>query len=386
MSQIPVYNVNNACSTGSTALYMSRQFIQYGMSDCVLAVGWEKMQPGSLTPKWTDRARPNGKAWEVLENTRGKTAAPMNAQIFGNAGKEYMEKYGAKAEHFAQIAAINHCHSALNPYSQFKDKYTTEDVMNSPKIHDYLTKLQCCPTSDGSGAAILVSEKFLNEHPHLRQQAVRIVGQEMATDAPILYSGSAIELVGAEMTRTAAKRVFQKANITPDDIQVCELHDCFSANEMVCLDALGLAKPGKAHELIANGDITYGGKYVVNPSGGLISKGHPLGATGLAQCAELVWQLRGWCGERQVPRVKYALQHNVGLGGAVVITLYQRADGKESPLSAPVGVEDGRKWAGYNPAVEARWLTEEQINQVRSKKARSEFIMGGRKNPIDARL
>ena len=232
-----------------------------------------------------------GKTHDLLSETKGRTEAPVNSQIFGNAGQEYMDKYGATSESFARIASINHTHSVNNPYSQFRDPYTVEQVMASPKIHNYLTKLQCCPTSDGAAAVVLVSESFARSHPHLFSQLVEIAAQEMATDSPKLYSGSAIEMVGAEMTRTAVGKIWQKTGLTREDVQVVEMHDCFSANELVCLDALGLADSGKAHELVDRGDITYGGKYVVNPSGGLISKGHPLGATGLAQCAELVMLL-----------------------------------------------------------------------------------------------
>ncbi|KAG9969589.1 hypothetical protein KCU78_g23982, partial [Aureobasidium melanogenum] len=260
----------------------------------------------------------------------GITNAPGAAQMFGNAGREYMEKYGAKKEDFAEIARINHEHSKRNPYSQFQDEYTLQQVMDSTSIHEPLTKLQCCPTSDGGAAAVLVSEDFLNARPHLREQAILIAGQCLATDATSLFSRSSIDLMGYEMTKNAAKTALAEAGVSIKDIKVCELHDCFSANEMIVIDALGLSEHGKAHEMVRKGDITYGGKMVINPSGGLISKGHPLGATGIAQCAELVWHLRGWANNRLVKGTTAALQHNLGLGGAVVVTVYKRADGKAS--------------------------------------------------------
>lgn len=242
--------------------------------------------------------------------------------MFGNAGLEHMKKYGTRPEHFAKIAYKNHKHSVNNPKSQFRDEYTLDQILKSPKVFGPLTKLQCCPTSDGAAAAIVVSENFVRRYG-LEAQAVEILAMEMVTDMESTFSErSAIKLVGYDMSRVAAERVFAKAKLRPSDVQVVELHDCFSANELITYEALGLCPPGKAGEFIDRGDNTYGGKYVVNPSGGLISKGHPLGATGLAQCAELCWQVRGQAGARQVPGAKVALQHNIGLGGAVVVGLY----------------------------------------------------------------
>lgn len=166
--------------------------------------------------------------------------------------------------------------------------------MDSTMIHSPLTKLQCSPTSDGAGAAVIVSERFLNQKPELKSQAILMAGQALRTDDPSLYSKSAMDLIGFGMSKRAAQDAMKEAGISPKDVGVCELHDCFSANELVLLEGLGFCEKGKAHEMVRNGDITYGGKGpVINPSGGLISKGHPLGATGLAQCCELTWQLRG---------------------------------------------------------------------------------------------
>ena len=216
---------------------------------------------------------------------------PFAPQLFGNAGREHMEKYGTKPEHFAKIAWKNHKHSVNNPYSQFQDEYSLKDIMESPMIHEPLTKLQCCPTSNGAAAAIFCSEEFMKKH-HLEDQAIEIVNLVMTTDKPSTYtSNSNIALVGGDMTKEASKKVFKNTGLTPRDVQVVELHDCFSANELVTYEALGLCDVGKAGEFIDKGDNTYGGRVVVNPSGGLISKGHPLGATGIAQLTELAWQL-----------------------------------------------------------------------------------------------
>ncbi|KAF2872481.1 non-specific lipid-transfer protein [Massariosphaeria phaeospora] len=385
MTGIPVYNVNNNCSTGSTGLFMGRNMIAHGAADCVLVVGFEKMFPGSLQSFWQDRANPTGASGEMMRETRGVTKAPGAAQMFGNAGREHMEKYGSKIEDFAEIARVNHAHSKNNPYSQFRDEYTLSQVLESTMIHTPLTKLQCCPTSDGAAATVLVSQSFLDARPELKSQAILIAGQHMATDSPTLFNRSAIELIGYSMSELAAKTALAEANVSPDEIKVCELHDCFSANEMVTIEALGLAPRGKAHELIRKGGITYGGKVVINPSGGLISKGHPLGATGLAQCAELVWHMRGWANNRSVKDTTVALQHNLGLGGAVVVTVYKRADGK---AASDVGDEEVGKWTGlsYNPAVQAKGFTSAQVDKVRSRKARSEWALQDTEKKVEARF
>uniref|UniRef100_A0A667YED6 Sterol carrier protein 2 n=1 Tax=Myripristis murdjan TaxID=586833 RepID=A0A667YED6_9TELE len=323
LTGIPIINVNNNCSTGSTALFMARQLIQGGLAECVLALGFEKMERGSLSSKYMDRTNPMDKHMEVMINRYGMSAAPAAPQMFGNAGREHMEKYGTKPEHFAKIAWKNHKHSTNNPYSQFQEEYSLQQVMKSRKVFEFLTLLQCCPTSDGAGAAVLASEAFVRRHG-LEGQAVEILAQEMVTDLSTTFEeNSCMKMVGYDMSRLAAKKCFEASGLKPRNVDVVELHDCFSANELITYEALGLCPEGQAGELIDRGDNTYGGKFVVNPSGGLISKGHPLGATGLAQCAELCWQLRGQADRRQVPGAKVALQHNIGLGGAVVVTLYR---------------------------------------------------------------
>eukprot|EP00093_Oithona_nana_P009637 09637.XXX_453103_457080_1 [CDS] Oithona nana genome sequencing. len=324
LTGIPIFNVNNNCATGSSALYMGNQLIAGGIADCVLALGFEKMQRGSLSSQWDDRTNPLDKHVEVMMNSEfGIGASPFAAQMFGNAAREHMQKYGTTKEHLAKIAYKNHKHSVKNPKSQFQDEYTLEQILQSKEVHEPLTKLQCCPTSDGSAAAILASEEFVKARG-LQDRAVEVIGIEMATDFPSTFEEqSLMKMVGYDMTANATKNLFEKTLFKPTDVDVIELHDCFSANEMLTYEALGLCAPGKAGELIDRGDNTYGGKYVVNPSGGLISKGHPLGATGLAQCTELCLQLRGQAGERQVPKAQLALQHNLGLGGAVVVALYK---------------------------------------------------------------
>lgn len=322
----------------------------------------------------------------MMADTRGVDKSPPNAQYFANAGREYMEKYGAEARDFAEIARISHEHSQRNPYAQFRDVYTLEQIEKSPMIHWPLTKLQCSPTSDGAGAAVIVSQKFLDARPHLKSQAILIAGQQLMTDSPQLYSRSSMDLVGYDMTKRAAQAALKEAGISPKDIKVCEVHDCFSANELILLDGLGFSEPGKAHEMVRRGDITFGGKGpVVNPSGGLISKGHPLGATGLAQCAELTWQLRGWANNRLVDGADVALQHNLGLGGAVVVTLYKRADGAKNAKVSDEAVKKTSK-LGYNPAVEARYVSKEDGDKVRSRQNKNEYALGDTIEKIQSRL
>lgn len=324
MTGIPVVNVNNNCSTGSTALYLAAEAIRGGRADCALALGFEKMQPGSLGSTYDDREQPMGKHLQALAEI-SEVLFPPAPWMFGAAGREHMKTYGTTAEHFAKIGEKNHRHSVNNPYAQFQESYSLQDILDSRMIYDPLTKLQCSPTSDGSGAAILASESFVDSHG-LAGQAVEIVGQAMTTDFASTFDGTAKNIIGYDMNVQAARQVYDQAGLGAEDFQVIELHDCFSANELLLYEALGLCAEGEAGKLVDSEDTTYGGKWVVNPSGGLISKGHPLGATGLAQCAELTWQLRGTADKRQVDGVEAALQHNIGLGGAAVVTAYQRAE------------------------------------------------------------
>lgn len=323
LSGIPIYNVNNNCSTGSTALFMAKQMIEGGLINCGLALGFEKMERGSLKAKYTDRANPVEVHMQKMVELRGLADSPRAPQMFGNAGREHMEKYGTTKEQFAKVAVKNHKHSTNNPYAQFQDEYTLEQIMGATLIHEPLTKLQCSPTSDGSAAAVLCSEEFVKKY-NLQDKAIEIAAMTMVTDLPSSFEPSCIKIIGADMTKAAAKKVYEQAGLGPQDIDVIELHDCFSTNELITYEALGLCEEGRGGELIDAGNVTYGGKWVVNPSGGLISKGHPLGATGLAQCSELNWQLRGMAGARQVEGARVALQHNLGLGGAAVVTIYRK--------------------------------------------------------------
>ncbi|MEM5432133.1 lipid-transfer protein [Cupriavidus oxalaticus] len=327
MSGIPVINVNNNCATGSSALFLARQAVQSGAVDCALAVGFEFMNPGALKSVWTDRASALERANDVVDELVGRQEGLSNAiRQFAGAGMAHMKKYGTKLETFAKIRAKASQHAARNPLAVFRNIVSTEDVMAAPMLWDgVLTRLMACPPTCGGAAAIVVSEEFARKRG-LRTD-VLIAAQALTTDTPSTYDAKdMIRVVGFDMARAAATSVYEQAGIGPRDIDVIELHDCFAQNELLTYEALGLCEEGHAEKLVNDGDNTYGGKWVVNPSGGLLSKGHPLGATGLAQCYELTHQLRGSAEARQVANAKIALAHNVGLGGACVVTVYQKAN------------------------------------------------------------
>ncbi len=324
MTGIPVINVNNNCATGSTALFLARQAIEGGLSNCVLALGFEKMQRGAIpVGQVVDRDPPLGRHTKAMVEMQGSSDAPWAAQIFGGAGREYIERFGCKPETFARITVKARQHAAQNPYAIFNQKLTVEEVLASDNVYGPLTRFQCCPPTCGAAAAVLCSEEFARKH--IVGDPVYIAAQAMTTDCSSTFrSNSLMNLVGCDMAQRAGQQAFEQSGIGPEDVDVVELHDCFTTNELFTYEALGLCPKGGGEKFICDGDNTYGGKVVTNPSGGLLSKGHPLGATGLAQCAELVWQLRGQAQNRQVKDARVALQHNIGLGGACVVTMYRR--------------------------------------------------------------
>jgi acetyl-CoA acetyltransferase len=322
LTGIPVFNVNNNCSTGSTALMLARQAVEGGIAECVLAVGFEQMEKGALGSKWDDRTNPLDQHAGVMQRVQGFSPAPPAAQMFGGAGREYRWRWGTKKETFAKVSEKARKHAAKNPYALFREQLSVEEILASPEIFDPLTRYQCCPPTCGAAAAILCTDEFAKKHGI--SDPVHIAAQTMTTDYESSFGDSMIKMVGFDMAKKAADEVYEMAGFGPDDVDVCELHDCFTANEILTYEALGFAEEGGAEKMIEEGDNTFGGKVVTNPSGGLLSKGHPLGATGLAQCTELVWQLRGTAGDRQVEGAKIALQHNLGLGGACVVTAYKK--------------------------------------------------------------
>ncbi|PGH03188.1 sterol carrier protein 2 [Blastomyces parvus] len=383
MTGIPIINVNNACATGSSGLYLARQSLSLGGADVALVIGFEKMMAGRLKKFFTDRSLPQGLHAEKMFDLN-PNSEPGNISLFGNAGLEYIEKHDAIPDDLAEIARVNHLHSAKNPYSQFQTVYTLDEIKNSPALYGPVTKLQCCPTSDGAAAAVLVSERWLHKHPEYQSKAIEIAGQAIVTDQAETFGSSSMDLIGFQMTKRAVSAALAEANTPVARVGVCELHDCFAANELVTIDALGLCEPGKAGQFVRSGNISHGGRVVVNPSGGLISKGHPLGATGLAQCTELVWQLRGWANNRLAPYTTAALQHNLGLGGAAVVSVYKRADGLANTPMADNEVA-GVSGLGYNPATEVRQVSVEQIKSVLSRSYDNQWArVGGRGGDLEA--
>ncbi|WP_418319887.1 lipid-transfer protein [Piscinibacter sakaiensis] len=323
MTGIPIVNVNNNCSTGSSALFLARQAVQSGAADCVLALGFEQMQPGAIKAAFTDRPTPFEQFDDATDALVGHPEIPLALRYFGGAGKAHMDKYGTQLETFARIRAKASRHAVNNPLALFRKEVTTEDVMASPMLWDgVMTRLMACPPTCGAAAAVICSESFARKH-HLNVK-VCITAQAMTTDFDSTFdSKDMMRVVGYDMAREAGRQVYEQAGIGPGDIDVVELHDCFAQNELITYEGLGLCREGGAEKFVRDGDNTYGGKVVTNPSGGLLSKGHPLGATGLAQCHELTHQLRGTADKRQVKDARVALQHNLGLGGACVVTLYQ---------------------------------------------------------------
>lgn len=323
MTGIPVINVNNNCSTGSTALFLARQAIASGMADCVLALGFEQMPPGAIKSVFTDRPSPFEKFDAAADELVGNSEIPLALRYFGGAGLAHMQQYGTKLETFAKIRAKASRHAANNPLALFRKVVTTEEVLASPVMWEgVMTRLMACPPTCGAAAAVLCSEDFAKKHG-LRTD-VWIASQSLTTDTRKTFEARDMrEVVGFSMAQEAARQAYEAAGIGPEDVNVVELHDCFAHNELISYEALGLCPVGGAEKFVNDGDNTYGGRYVTNPSGGLLSKGHPLGATGLAQCTELVHQLRGTAGPRQVDGARVALQHNLGLGGACVVTVYR---------------------------------------------------------------
>ncbi len=323
MSGVPVFNVNNNCSTGSTALFLARQAVASGSVDCALAVGFEQMKPGALGSIFEDRPTPFDRFEDEADALLQVEGVPLALRYFGGAGLAHMKQYGTSLRTFASIRAKASRHAANNPLALFRQVMTEDDVLNAPAMWPgVMTRLMACPPTCGGAAAIVCSEAFARRHD--LDRSVRIRAQAMTTDFPSTFEAHDMrQVVGLDMTREAARQVYESAGIGPEDVQVVELHDCFAHNELLTYEGLGLCPEGGAERFVQQGDNTYGGQYVTNPSGGLLSKGHPLGATGLAQCTELVQQLRGNADRRQVTGARLALQHNLGLGGACVVTLYE---------------------------------------------------------------
>lgn len=325
MTGAPIVNVNNNCATGSTALWLARQAVESGAADCVLALGFEQMAPGALGTHFNDRPTPFDRFEAKTDALVGMPEVALALRYFGGAGMAYMRRHGTPIETFAKIRAKASRHAARNPLALLRRELSVDGVLASPAlIPGVMTRLMACPPTCGAAAAVIVSPAYAARHG--LDARVRILAQTMTTDTPSTFdSDDMMRVVGYDMARAAADRAYERAGLGPGDVDVVELHDCFAHNELISYEALRLCPEGGAQRFVDAGDNTYGGRVVVNPSGGLLSKGHPLGATGLAQCFELTRQLRGAAEARQVGGARIGLQHNLGLGGACVVTIYERA-------------------------------------------------------------
>ncbi len=318
---VPIVNVNNNCSSGATALYLAWQAVAAGAVECVLVVGFEQMNPGAIDTVFGDRPSPLEPFNErVVERYPESADLPPALRLFGAAAAEYQQTFGASDELFAEVRVKASRHAIDNPNAIFRKELSVEDVLKSPRLFLNLTRLQACPPSTGA-AAVLVCSAAWGARRQL-SRPVTVLGMALGTDSDASFDGRMTALVGAAMSARVARSAYELAGRGPQDAQVVELHDCFAPAEVIFGEAIGLCPEGESARFVADRQNTYGGRIVVNPSGGLLSKGHPLGATGVAQCVELVHQLRGTAGTRQVPGASTAIQHNVGLGGAAVVGVY----------------------------------------------------------------
>lgn len=323
LTGIPIFNTHNHGASGSSALYLARQAIASGEADIALALGFEQMNADAPQERFADRPGPLDRFLAQCDSVAGGLDIPPAARTFGAAGLEHMRRFGTPLETFAKIRAKASRHAVNNPMAIFRQVLGAQQVLaDTPVWPGVMTRLMACPPACGAAAAVLCSQDYARQHD--LDARVWIAAQSMATDGPQTFlSGDLRDGAGYGMSRAAARRVYEQAGIGPWELDVVELHDCFAHNELLSYESLGLCAEGEGQKLVDAGDNTYGGRWVVNPSGGLLSKGHPIGATGLAQCFELVQQLRGQADKRQVEGARIALQHNVGIGGAAVVTMYR---------------------------------------------------------------
>jgi acetyl-CoA C-acetyltransferase len=322
---VPIFNVNNNCASGSSAFALASQAVESGAVDCALALGFEQMMPGAIDMVFPDRPSPLARHEQaiarIMNLSEEERAAPPAVCMFA-AQVDAMLQQGVSERTIAAIASKARRHAEHNPKAIFRDPLSVEEVLAMPPIFRQLRKLYACPPSCGAAAVVVCNESFARTHG-IRDD-VRLVGKGWCSDKQKFFNGSVMDVMFQALSRDAANAAYEDAGIGPEDIDVIELHDCFTTNELATYVALGLCKQEDLDAFVADGDNTYGGRYVVNPSGGLLAKGHPLGATGLAQITELTQQLRGQSGVRQVAGARTALQHNGGLGSAGFVHILQR--------------------------------------------------------------
>jgi len=311
---VPVINVSNACATGSTAFREAFMAVASGMYDVAMAVGVEQMGKQGLLGG-------GGGGTDPAYSTEGRIGSGLMPAVFGQAGMEHMRKYGTKLEHFAKISVKSHKHATRNPFSQYQNEVSLEDVMNARMVAYPNTLYMCCPTGDGAAAAILVSEDKLKQFAGGRMRA-RVAASILTSDP---YTERDLTLPDVNtLTRRAAQKAFEMAGVAPKDVSLTELHDCFATAELIHYENLGLCGEGEAAKFIEEGGGMHpdlGGKSPVNVSGGLLSKGHPLGATGVANICEVVWHVTEdeRAKQRQVPNAKVGMAHVIGLGSACTV-------------------------------------------------------------------
>ena len=308
---IPVVNVANACATGSTAFREAYLAVASGAYDVALAIGSEQMGKMGLLGGGGER--------DISYSTEGVMGTGLMPGVFGQTGVEHMRKYGTTAEQFAKIAVKNHKHGVHNPYAQYQKETPLEDILNARMIAWPNTLFMCCPTGDGAAAAVLMSAEKARQYT----SAPIWVAASVLTSDPWQERNPTMFDVNT-VTRNAAKQAYEEAGIGPEDLSQVELHDCFATAELVHYDNLMLCDEGEAGRLIDEGETSVGGRIPVNASGGLLSKGHPLGATGVANIVEIVWHLRGQAGGRQVQNSKVGLAHVIGLGSACTIHIVKK--------------------------------------------------------------
>jgi acetyl-CoA acyltransferase len=302
---IPALNVSNACATGSTAFREAYIGVASGMYDVTMAVGVEQMGKMGLL---------GGGARSGGESVEGVLGSGLMPAVFGQAGVEHMRKYGTTAEQFAKVAVKNHKHSVHNPLSQYRVEVSLADVMKSRMVAYPNTLYMCCPTGDGAAATILVSAEKAKQYT---ARPIKVAASVLTSDP---YTDRDLTMPDVNtLTKNAAKQAYEKSGVSPTDLNLIELHDCFATAELLHYENLGLCGEGEAGRMIDERRTALGGDIPVNVSGGLLSKGHPLGATGVANIYEIVTQLRGQGGARQVQGAKAGLAHVIGLGSACTI-------------------------------------------------------------------
>ncbi len=321
----PIFNVNNNCASGSSAFALASQLVESGALDCALALGFEEMAPGAIDMVFPDKVSPLARHEDAIAQlvklTDEERSTPPAVCMFG-AQVDAMLDLGVTEETIASIAVKSRQHAAHNPNAIFREPLTVAEILDAPPIFRQLRKLYACPPSCGAAAVLVCSEEFARANG-IRSD-VSLVGKGWASDRAHYFNGGVLDVMFQALSRDAANDAYQDAGIGPEDIDVIELHDCFATNELATYVALGLCQSDDLNAFVAKGDNSYGGRVVVNPSGGLLAKGHPLGATGLAQITELTWQLRGAAGKRQVAGARTALQHNGGLGSAGFVHIFQK--------------------------------------------------------------